>query len=158
MTGMFRYESYSKAAIRGTHCGWCERPFEDNEAVYKGDIAKDGIGQGNSIFNLLGYGPMCESCAHDRYDGYRGTFKQFRLVGNCQVCGRPVMAKRQLRHITCCENCRQKIYRPSKKIHITYATCEGCGESFHTKRTDSKYCSSKCRQAAYRKKEEARSK
>jgi hypothetical protein len=144
----FLYPSYSNAAIRGTHCGWCEQPFKDNEAVYKGFIPYEGIAYGDEVaLTIWNTGPMCESCARERY---KHTFGNFKSIANCEICGRPVRRMQQSWHITCCESHRQKLYRPGKRNGAVCATCEGCGQSFTPKRADSKYCSNKCRQCAYR--------
>ena len=67
----------------------------------------------------------------------------------CQSCGRPLVLGTWYRPIQpyCSPLCYQ---RAKKGVKQEAVTCGCCGDTFMPKRSDSKYCSSKCRQKAYR--------
>lgn len=140
-------ESYYLSGIRGTHCGGCGKPFGNNEQVFRASIPARWLG-----IYITDMGLLCEGCAAIKSENMHGVFKPF---GKCGICGRvvhmstesPVRNLRRVR-VYCCENHRQQMYRPEKKPAQT--TCQTCAGTFTPKRTDSKYCSSKCRQKAYR--------
>jgi hypothetical protein len=52
----------------------------------------------------------------------------------------------------CSNRCRQRLLRARKARRRQWqgAVCTGCGLSFNPKRADAKFCSSACRQNAYR--------
>ena len=76
----------------------------------------------------------------------------------CRVCNRQVFIisdKIKRQSIFCCKN-HELIFaatlsRVKRDLKRGDATCKHCGQQFKPKRTDSAYCSSPCRQAAYRK-------
>jgi hypothetical protein len=74
----------------------------------------------------------------------------------CVTCGLPVIlsvdARRKID--TCSDRCRTRYYSDRARHDHAPAThrCEGCGEMM-TGRADRRYCSSACRQRAYRQRE-----
>ena len=86
--------------------------------------------------------PVCDRCQKEEY-----------IYGNgeCVSCGRQLVYVdvHDIRLHVCSEYCRNR-YLNSKRANRTEVVCEHCGETFQQKRADSKYCSSKCRQKAYR--------
>jgi hypothetical protein len=76
----------------------------------------------------------------------------------CAGCGRPVhqyMAHQRAR-VVCCEACARSARLAARRQQRTEARgtrqCENesCGETFEPTRTDGRFCSSRCRQQAYR--------
>ncbi|ODR17161.1 hypothetical protein BHQ23_27320 [Mycobacterium gordonae] len=70
-------------------------------------------------------------------------------VGRCEACGLCVALRADPRRerFVCSNACRQQTYyRAAEK---TKATCDECGSTF-TARRGARYCSSPCRQRAYR--------
>lgn len=67
----------------------------------------------------------------------------------CAGCGRMVVHLPTWRHdwVACSPRCRRRVYRGNVWGR---STCDGCGEAFDASRADARYCSSACRQRAYR--------
>lgn len=76
-------------------------------------------------------------------------------TGQCEVCGMWVAARRDARRkrIVCGRTCHQKLYR--RAAESTATTCAQCGVKFQA-RQGARYCSSVCRQRAYRNRISAR--
>ena len=67
----------------------------------------------------------------------------------CAGCHRLVIhAKPKGKHVTCSDRCKSRVYhgRPLPAP----IPCATCGSEFTPIRSDARYCSPKCRQAAYR--------
>ena len=145
-------ESWEKSGIHGTHCGKCEKPFTEDETIFRAAIPMKWLG-----VYITNVGPICKECAEVTSKNMHGVFEPF---GKCVICGRqihistasPLRQRRRVR-VYCCEDHRQQMYRP--KSVGQKAVCIACNSTFTPKRTDSKYCSSKCRQQAYRQKTKA---
>lgn len=70
----------------------------------------------------------------------------------CEQCGIHVVLARPRKRIFCSEQCSREWYNAHRpKARHAERVCEECGTIFKPKRTDAQYCSSPCRQAAYRK-------
>lgn len=63
----------------------------------------------------------------------------------CRGCGR-VIYVRGVGVTVCCSDCRQA----TRRVERADLVCEACGEWFEAARRDAIYCSSACRQRAYR--------
>ena len=79
-----------------------------------------------------------------------GPYRWYDSAAPCPGCGHPM--RTQYRpgpaQKVCSAACAQKLYRARRKV--TEATCATCGEVFAPTRRDAVYCSSPCRQRAYR--------
>lgn len=105
--------------------------------------------------------PVCERCARDvRSWGIRFQV-QAQPPRPRVTCGRLVVQTEQRpRHNVCCERCAIPAQEAGRRRPLPQrheATCELCGVEFTQERSDARYCSNACRQAAYRerKREEA---
>ncbi|CAN5388318.1 hypothetical protein BH10ACT9_BH10ACT9_58110 [soil metagenome] len=69
--------------------------------------------------------------------------------GQCEACGLHVAVRRdpRRRNLVCGNSCRQRLYQES--VEPTVTSCERCGNEF-TARRGARWCSSACRQKAYR--------
>lgn len=70
---------------------------------------------------------------------------------SCQVCGAAFWASRPARY--CSYRCTNDAYmkrRKTRQENARYKVCAHCQTPFTAKRSDTKTCSSKCRQAEYR--------
>jgi hypothetical protein len=110
--------------------------------------------------------PLCESCfrqlklgrgALGGYHefGYR-TLDDVRLpvVRRCEICGRQVAfgGYRQRRYgIFCSDGCERERVNRRRRVSHQPVACVVCDEHFTPARSDARYCSSACRQDAYRK-------
>lgn len=109
-----------------------------------------GLGRGGGYREA----PMCEVCAEkERATGPR----MYREETSCSHCDRDLVIIRiSLRryHSFCNDKCQHGYYNHLAKLKRDEERgtrdCDTCGDTFTPKRSDSKYCSSKCRQKAYR--------
>ena len=131
-------DSYIRSGIHGTHCGECNKPFGLKSHVFRAGIPSEW-----RDINIIRTGPICRSCAVSKWG-------RFEHIGQCQICGRPVHMKAdspvinmRRKQIYCCEDHRQKIYRPGKTAKS--AICTQCGGTYIPKRSDQRFCSTKCR-------------
>jgi hypothetical protein len=85
----------------------------------------------------------CDACS--------GEFKSLGLEA-CAHCHRPLRIfsyPPRARHVFCCRRCIRAWYRRPKSIRGP-KPCVTCGVPFRAKRCGAKFCSSACRQRAYR--------
>lgn len=70
----------------------------------------------------------------------------------CGNCGVHVIRNSDplLKHVTCSPACLTSLTRSRNGNRGSEQPCETCGEKITTGRADSRYCSPKCRQKAYR--------
>ena len=154
------------AAKTCSHCVDCERPLAPGELIWRQRITLGSgmFGRGTQ-HRLL---PICETCSHakESWGSYRYPHPtaEFRPAQPCQGCGRPVHERHsprygfhRNRHVICCENCYRgaelKCARESRTLARGTLECEDCGKSFEADRNDAKFCSSACKQKAYRKRQ-----
>jgi len=127
------------SSFHGFTCGLCGKPIED--IVYRGRVTD------SSNFRRKTTVCFCSDCfkpfGYHNMDCFKHT---------CEVCGKTVYAIKF--NGTCGENCRQhrRYDRHHNKLLSSRESnvCEVCGIEITETRTDSRYCSSKCRQKAYR--------
>lgn len=102
---------------------------------------------------------FCDDCAmSSRWTWeWRKRGGERRLPGEwkkCPVCGRRVRFldfRWRRRHYLCSTECGKGFDpRPRKNPTRSELECDGCGQTFSAIRSDARYCSSACRQRAYR--------
>ena len=142
-----RAQSYRMyAAIQaGQICGECTKSLDPGEPVWRRRINRGRGFFGGYSFHIV---TVCTDCKGHAWYG--------RTVP-CNGCGRPVTnlhdIQRRLKHPFCCEKCRAKAYRISRRAKTAEARekeCPVCGEAFTAERSDAVTCSPACRQKAYR--------
>jgi hypothetical protein len=157
-------------------CADCERPFERDETIYRrGQHGMDGpvlpycsahrCAQSDGRHNKdLPEGRSYQNC---RCPGKAGDSK-WRKPEPCAGCGRMVANDRatadphrfirdwaysgereRTARVFCSERCRRIASRTPRRQHGP-APCESCSAEFVPARADARYCSSACRQRAYR--------
>ena len=130
------------------HCAICKRELSEDEPVYRVIIRWGG----SRIVSA------CAGC--EKRGGFAGRWPSAKP---CDRCGRPVFVNRQRSplYFVCGDKCRIAIYntnaRKKLKARKQYLTqmipkkrCAVCDEQFTPKRSDAMYCSSACKQGAYR--------
>ena len=129
-------------------CTYCLVKVPYPHAIFRGYVRHEEDiteGWGYSLITL------CMDCAQDEDDVISKSVKNCGVVSRfCKCCQRPIAFGNWHRHIK--EYCSRTCYdRHRHQRHRTETlTCHTCNETFTPKRADSKYCSSKCRQKAYR--------
>lgn len=118
-------------------CGWCGIPIGATEPVVRTTV-RTARASGRQILSVV-----CTSCAP------HGA----RFPRICGVCDRPFSTKRS-EHLACCGDhdlvVRQQQRRLKRKNARGKRRCDQCGDRYQPVRTDSAFCSSACRQKAYR--------
>jgi len=140
-----RWRSLDRSG-NGECCGKCGEDFLKDEPIYR---RRSNIGRGflgGMRTALLSY---CDSCAPKICDTQYQT-------GKCDVCARTVhypwdFVSRW--HLFCSVRCSKAHYarvQREKRLAKRRKTCNECGRDFLAPRSDSKFCSSACKQRAYR--------
>src|SRR5208337_632246 len=128
-------------------CELCKRELTPDETAYRCFLSKAGWGRAR-------LSSLCGTCQ----DKERAYLWGFRPSEPCHNCGRPVAItfkrRKPPKHLACGEKCRITLYNRNalarrRKVPQP-ATCEGCGSKFTPKRRDAKWCSTACKQHAYR--------
>lgn len=95
--------------------------------------------------------PVCLNCANSWHLKISPGLEWRDYLHNCLSCGRIFYGS--LRRLYCCEKCGDR-YRQARrrrpKALPQLVRCESCGREFEPSRADGRYCSSACRQRAYR--------
>jgi hypothetical protein len=95
---------------------------------------------------------LCLDCARNKHSTEYGIAD----TGHCENCGREIWHWdfSQPMPSACCSDCRRmaanKRSRERRRVMHEPVTCEKCGEMFEPTRSDSRFCSSRCRQKACR--------
>jgi hypothetical protein len=149
-------EKRLRAALRAektpqTICNGCGKRLRKGEPL----VAHQRFGHG------LTWGFLCLRCAHDREPldlGLRGPVSDLKHLDlhPCPTCARPMYFSRYIeRAVPCSYQCahRRKLEMQQAKRRVQHQTiaCAECGEMFEPTRSDAEFCSSRCRQKAYRK-------
>lgn len=122
-------------------CGYCGHVFVEGDVVYREPC---GIG----FWRAWRIVPFCQACADQRrLSGVRGPWP---CEGGCGVLV-SVFEGGWNQSVCCSPRCVDEAARKRRRVEPVARECEVCGEEFIPKRSDARYCSSACRQDAYRK-------
>jgi hypothetical protein len=142
-------EAQRRRAIRnaqetGLSCAECARTLGPAEPVWRENFS---LGRGFFGGNRRTVAPHCEAC--------KSKLRHFCAAKPCKSCGRPVRDENYKQQSFCSERCRRAgrlATARDQRRHVrgTTRACERCDEQFEPTRTDSRFCSNSCRQAAYR--------
>lgn len=180
-------ERRAELKARAERCATCDKPFVDGDTIYRRGgwqrpvlpyCSEHCCGQVDGGHNQdASEGHYFPACA---CPGGRGDRKWLepepcafcgRLVANDRETADPHKFVREWIHwkedgtprvrTFCSEDCRRSVTRVEAKAKRMKARaarpCQACGETFEAGRSDSAYCSSACRQRAYRKRASERS-
>jgi hypothetical protein len=128
-------------------CHHCKHRFDDTETVF---IAKQPYSPGHPIWRRF---PLCGPCAK-RLSGNHW----FSTPKPCGYCERTIAvsdyAKNRRRPDFCCDLCASReanrVARDIRREMRDNRTCKQCRTNFESTRADASFCSSACRQRAYR--------
>ena len=121
------------------HCGECGTAIPAGDPVWRRLVC---VGK----WGVRRLSVVCRKCSHAKTDP----------LEHCQNCGRGVGGRfnSTRQYISCSDACDSQIHaaiqRDKRAAIRGTRNCQSCGDTFTPKRSDSKYCSSKCRQKAYR--------
>ena len=136
-------ERHHKAGLLGPdHCARCYEPVPHGP-VY---ILPAHLPEGYGLF------PVCVECVKPE------ELDQAWAKLTCKGCHRPFRARRgglATVRCTCSRRCQQRVLRMEKRTKKP--SCWECGMGFKSARGDARYCSSSCRQKAYRHRNNMRS-
>lgn len=143
-------------------CPLCDSQIGAGETVVRSRVSR-GITYRPPVREVA-WEPICVRCARrgsfvvnevTQEPAWKGARARHHYpdgeVCVCVTCGRSVILKPDPRRAvpTCSTVCRSKHYNQDAVRVPTSHECEGCGDEFEG-RTDARYCSSACRQRAYR--------
>jgi hypothetical protein len=148
-------ETRGRFAIRNAQnscqcCAQCGCAIAPGAPIWRQQIS---LGRGFFGGWRLSIAPHCEQC--------KSKLSGFEDPQPCKHCGRPVHQEyggRDRRFTFCCEMCAKAVHSAiastAAKEHRAEARsprpCEACGETFEPARADARFCSSVCKQRAYR--------
>jgi hypothetical protein len=128
------------------HCAMCGCTLSAESPIWRQPLY---LGPGFFGGHSYTVAPVCERCRADR--------REFRGAKSCENCARPVHQElnfRSHRRTFCCRTCEATVRIAEQKQQRSDARgtrqCETCGETFEPTRADARFCSSPCRQRAYR--------
>jgi hypothetical protein len=134
---------------RHGHCTRCERALTATAVMVQAALADFWIDNGDGTSSPFGYrtrwAAVCEGCASP------AEAAEAALTTSCSGCGLPLATTRNRsgRIVTVCSRaCEQRIARKAKRLKKP--CCCVCKVRFTSARRDARYCSSACRQWAYR--------
>ena len=91
--------------------------------------------------------PTCEECAPEKD---KASLAQHGVVTNCPGCGIQVTHDWRWLRRCCSESCARRLRRKRAQESRQQRPCTVCQAMFRPRRSDAEYCSSPCRQWAYR--------
>jgi len=95
-----------------------------------------------------GWDGLCR-CAARLVESYSGIVDG-EPYSRCEGCGRLLGRTNYWPESTCSDECAQSARNQRRRVARTERRCEECESVFTPPRADTKYCSSACRQKAYR--------
>jgi len=137
---LFNPNTEAQAAHQLKRDAWTAGTKEHGWAFYKMDNRH--IALPDYYYYRKGGSPFCHRCAEKYYDIPAMREK------NCQGCGRFIYGYHPKPY--CAPRCESKASYERNKKQPVPIQCLRCQETFTPKRTDTKYCSTKCRVAAHR--------
>jgi endogenous inhibitor of DNA gyrase (YacG/DUF329 family) len=137
-------------------CDHCRRDLAEDELVYRASVAWS-IAEHRPH---RGAGYFCAACGTpDKWGFAVGGRRSWGSPTPCENCQRPVVQDRRrkrLRRVFCSGRCQATIYNrlagEQRKAYLAIVrrVCASCGAQFNPRRSDAVYCTSPCRQLAYR--------
>ncbi len=129
-------------------CDRCDRSFEDGDVAH---VKRYGVDSpwGGSSWKLTA---TCEECVSSWHPSWLENRKEpIPCAGDCGLLISHWSHYSERPPRACSYRCRQRANLEQRRVQPRSRKCETCAEEFTPKRADARYCSSACRQDAYRK-------
>lgn len=143
--GSARRLMVSESAEHGRWCALCGADLPPGCGVVRKRVFL-GYGIGGGYRWTVA--PVCATCAQ------WWSWEDDGSIPPCTTCRRPVvdLARTARRHWrpTCCAACARAAINAERRERRGERACSTCGTGFTPSRADAAYCSSACRQRAYR--------
>ncbi len=150
------YRRILAALSTGETCAECGEAFEAGQLTWH-------VGLPTGLTNLVDGRPIfrdvlvCTVCVGKSAE-YRDDWFPPTFALTCPICGRCIRYRdARYRLGVCSARCaraadaaRKRDERAVAQLYRDYTSCEACGGCFKPRRSDAKFCSSGCRQKAYR--------
>ena len=159
------YRRILAARATGETCAECGEAFEAGQLTWH-------VGLPTGLTNLVDGRPIfsdvlvCTDCVvipswwvnNSSAAEYRDEWFPPTFALTCPICGRCIRYRdARYRLGVCSARCaraadaaRKRDERAVAQLYRDYTSCEACGGCFKPRRSDAKFCSSACRQKAYR--------
>jgi hypothetical protein len=126
------------------HCTRCDEPFGGNATAYmvREDVAWTVL-DGYTALTQQETVPVCDACVTAQ------ELAKATIDATCVGCGQRMRLNIHWRKATCSNRCEQRERRKRYRAQVRNL-CTICFKTFQPKRGDAKFCSSACRQRAYR--------
>ncbi len=131
-------------------CSMCRHVFVEGDVVYRRRETTESNLWGRA-WELASICDECvRTCMHPSWRANR--HRPEPCAGGCGVLVSHWYPWSNI--TTCSRRCSEQAARERKRAKREPRACEVCGDSFTPNRADARYCSSACRQDAYRKRKE----
>jgi len=129
-----------------SHCAGCGKALDADEPVWRR----------RTYYVWEQFGRLTQTVAP--HCGHCKTDRKYLNPRRCEGCGRPVhqeVNRVKRSRAICCEQCEGKVHTQEARTRRAQARgvtrkCQVCAEYFEPTRSDSKFCTARCRQKAYR--------
>lgn len=130
-------------------CQECDRLLNLRDPIYRVTVGYNTVYYSRWRCSV---GSLCAEC------GSEFNNQRWRQPEPCRNCGRPVTLsgrRQKPTYVVCGEKCRNAVYHVTSTRYLKHsgrkeAVCETCRRKFDSMRVSARYCSSACRQSAYR--------
>lgn len=151
MNGLSEFPRYFNESKDGSCCGQCGEKYTENQMIVLAGL--NYIYAGHDNWNYQRY-TLCEKCAGDKI-----LNNPYRIIYTCDICNRKILGNEyhfKKGDFYCSKKCYWSVANKNARFYEMFmrerkpTTCAVCSTQFTPNRTDSRYCSNKCRQKAYR--------
>lgn len=136
----------------GDTCGNCGSPIDHDQRAYRCAYRRRWgslFGTGSFVF---AYATTCGNC-YSSTPFLHLAGGEHEIPTECYSCHRRLVVggyRANQRWVACSTRCLAALRREDRRDKRSTTTCSTCGETFTPARADARYCSSACRQRAYR--------
>jgi predicted nucleic acid-binding Zn ribbon protein len=139
-------EHEARAVIRwiersSYRCSSCQHVFVDGDVIHR-------LRRHEFESSLWSHRAYCEKCVSSWHPSWLEHRREpFLCPGGC---GARVSFWGWEKVVSCSRRCQELLERERRRVRRDERPCEECGRAFAPRRADGRFCSSACRQRAYR--------